>query len=612
MSDDSQQSNQCEDNRTSRRWFIQTAGVAGIAGLAGCQGDTSDQNNKKAGSSTTQSGDSSSQPMDPELTLDSLGVPANDVQWNEFNFSNYKWMVQAHVMDPFAVWDPVNSGFVGLLAKDWSLDTKQQKLQVTLNNNYKWHDGKKVVGPVTAKDVQTHFQMEQHMGWSSSEYTKEVKQVDESTVEFMLKGGYKNENFIKFNLLTNVLSHGLPQYEEWVQKFDNAKDQSAKDQISSDLGEFSISSEEMYSYGPFAVQGASRQDLTCVKNSGHPAADKINFPKLVFRYVGSDQKLWQSLSHGQLDGHVRLNIPSDVRNTFPKHVEHTTFSSLGGLSLAFKWDDPVVGDPRVRQAIGYVIDQKAVANNAGADTHNPTPLNTGLAPKYNSNYLEANKYTSYAKNHQKATQLLKDAGFTKNGNKWMTPDGKKFGPDIKTGTTGGPGLLALQTISSHLKQFGINSQLRTMEETSFQKNIWEQGDFQIASGAWGADYPQPYAWFNDTFVENREKMGIPNEISVPPVGKPNGSDDSLTLNFDTAINNLTKLNGQKLNQQTAELAWAWNSMVPQLQIYEERSQTWFTNDEWNYPSLDSDIMQRTVYTPFHYILKTGEFTAKTK
>ena len=623
MADESRSHGRFTNSLASRRRFIQGVSAAGIVGLAGCQGDTTEDTpagtdaettsgGGSGNSSTDEGGGSAGNPVDPELTLDSLGVPASDVQWNEFNFSNYKWMVQAHVMDPFAVWDPVNSEFVGLLAEDWNVDVENQKLTVNLNPNYKWHDGEKVTRPVKAADAVTHFQIEQHMGWSSSEYAESVTAAGENTVEFSLKGGYTNKDFIRFNLLTNVLSHGLPQYEEWVSKFEDASGQEAKDKVSSDLSEMSISSEEMWSYGPFAVKGASRQNLDCVKNPGHPASEKINFPRLSFLYVGSEQKIWQSLSNGQLDGHVRMNVPQDVRANFPDHVENITFSSLGGLGLAFKWDDDVLGDPVVRRALGYVIDASAVAQNAGAETHQPVTLNTGLAPGYNSDYLDTGQYIDYGKNHERATQLLQDAGFTKSGETWQTPDGETFGPDIKTGTTGGPGLLALQSITSQLKQFGIDSRLQTMEATSFQENIWSQGDFRIASGTWGADYPQPYAWYNNTFAENREKLGMPDEISLPPIGEPDGPQDAITMNLDTAINNLTKLSGQEFTDQVRKLAWAYDYAVPQLQIYESRAQTWFTNDEWNYPSLDSDIMKRTFYTPFHYILKTGQFTAKTE
>lgn len=597
---------------SSRRQFLQAAGTASVIALAGCQGDTSDGSNNDNSDSTSSGSSSGDQPADSELTLDSLGIPASDVQWNDFNFSNYVWMIQSNVMDPFAVYDPVNDTFVGLLAKDWTIDTDKQILRIKLNENYHWHDGKQVVGPVTAQDVYTHFQMEQYMGFSSSEYTTGVNVVDKFTAEFDLKKGYKNKNFITFNLLLTPLSHGFPPYQEWVQRFKNASSQSEKDKIATELGELTISSKDMLSYGPFAVQSASQQEFTAIKNPGHPAADKINFPKIIFKYVGSEQKIWQSLSNGQLDVVMRMNIPQDVRSNFPDHVENTTYSSLGGMSLAFKWNDEVVGDPRVRRAIGYIIDQQAVAQNAGAETHRPVTHNTGLATDYTSKYLKSDKYIDYSKNYEKATNLLEDAGFTKKGDQWMTADGSKFGPDIKTGTTGGPGLLALQTITSQLTQFGIDTRLRTQEATSFTENVWNQGNFRIAASTWGADYPQPYAWYNSAFVEDRDKMEMPNEISIPAIGKLNGPENTINLNLDTAVNNLTKLSGQKLTQQVRELAWLWNSMIPEFQIYEERIQTWFTNDDWNYPPLDSDIMQRRIYTPFQYVLKAGKFTAKTK
>ncbi len=620
MPHDSQQTGGDSVSWASRRRFIQAAGAASIVGLAGCQADTSDQQNNAGGGGSgnqastgnQQSGNqqSGSQPVDAELTLDSLGIPASDVQWNEFNFSNYKWLVQAHVMDPFAVWDPVNNEFVGLLAKDWTVDTERGILQLTLNQNYKWHDGEKVVRPVKAKDVYTHFQMEQYAGWSSSEYVSKIEESGEYSITFHLKGGYSNKDFIRFNLLLNVLSHGLPQYQDWIQKFEKAKNQDAKDHILQNLAEFTISNEEMYSYGPFAVKDASRQKLNTVKNPGHPAADKINFPRMAFLYVGSTQKLWQSLANGQLDGHVRLNVPQGVQSSFPSHVEDTKFSSLGGLSLAFKWDHDVVGDPRVRRAIGYIIDENAVARNAGP-TYKPVALNTGLAPAYNSDYLQTNKYIEYGANHEKATSLLEDAGFTKQGNQWMTPDGNPFGPNIKTGTTGGQALLALQTVTSQLNQFGVSTQLQTMEATSFIENIWNQGDFTIATAAWGADFAHPYAWYNNTFVETRENMDIPKVISIPPIGNLDGPENAIRMDLDTAVNNLTKLSGEEFQQQVRELAWAYDAMVPQLQLYESLTQTWFTDDDWNYPALDSDIMQRKFYTPFHYILKTGKFTAET-
>ncbi|WP_101295816.1 ABC transporter substrate-binding protein [Halegenticoccus soli] len=608
MTRDSHSQKQFTDGWTSRRRVLKAASVGALAGLAGCQADTDD-----APGSGNGSGNADSNVLDPELTLDSLGEPADDVQWNEFNFASYKWMVQAHVMDPFAVYDPTSGEFVGLLADDWTVDTENQALQLNLNQNYEWHDGNEPVRPVTAEDVYVHFMMEQYMGFSSSEFIDEIEAVDDYTVEFQLKGGHENKDYILFSLLTNVLSHGMEEYQEWLERFEGAQGDGERDEIASELSELSISSEDMESYGPFAVKDASREKLVTVKNDGHPAADEINFPNMVFQYFGSEQKIYQSLANGPLDGHVRLNVPADVSSGFPDHVENTTYPSLGGLALKFRWDDDVLGDPRVRQAIAYVIDQNAVATNAGKETHDPVTYQTGMSPSRMWDYLgDKSPYPKYGKNHQKAAQLLRDAGFSKQGDQWYRPDGEQFGPDIKSGTTGGPDLIALETISSQLKQFGIASQLKTLEGTSFESDVWDQGDFRIASGAFTADFPQPYAWYNLTFLEDRENVGMPDEISLPPVGRPDGDQNALTINLDEAVVNLTKYEGKDLRQVVRELAWACSYAMPQIQVYENRTQTWFTNDEWEYPSLDSDIMKRQFYTPFHYVLKTGKFKAKTK
>ncbi|WP_129113769.1 ABC transporter substrate-binding protein [Halegenticoccus tardaugens] len=608
MTRDSHSQEESTDGWASRRKVLKAASVGAIAGLAGCQRDTDDQ----AGSGNG-TGNSNSNALDPELTLDSLGEPADDVQWNEFNFASYKWMVQAHVMDPFGVYDPVKGEFVGLLADDWTVDTENQVLELKLNQNYEWHDGEETIRPVTAEDVRVHFMMEQYMGFSSSEYIDEIEAVDEYTVKFQLKGGHENEDYILFSFLTNVLSHGMEEYQEWLGRFEGAENEDEQDGIASELAEHSISSEDMESYGPFAVKEASREELVTVKNEGHPVADEINFPNMVFQYFGSEQKIYQSLANGPLDGHVRLNVPSDVVSGFPDHVENTTYPSLGGLALKFRWDDDALGDPRVRQAIAYVIDQETVAVNAGNETHDPVFYQTGMSPSRMWDYLDdKGPFPEYRKNHNRATQLLQEAGFSKEGDQWYRPDGEEFGPTIKSGTTGGSDLIALETITSQLQQFGISSQLQTSEATSFESDVWEPGDFRIATGAFTADFPQPYAWYNLVFLEDRENVGMPSEISVPPVGRPDGNENALTIDLDEAVVNLTRYEGNELQRIVRELAWASSYAMPQVQVYENRTQTWFTNDEWEYPSLDSDVMQRQFYTPFHYIVKTGQFKAKTK
>lgn len=614
MAEDSPSSNEKLQEIASRRRFLQGIGAAGAVSLAGCQGqsgnDTTTTTTSGGGDDTTTTTSSGGSPMDPELTLDSLGVPASDVQWNEFNFANYKWMVQAHIMDPFAVHDPVNNEFIGMTLSDWSIDLENRTMTMKVNTDYHWHDGEKVVKPVTSQDFYRHFKMEQYMGWSSSNYVSNIKTPDDETVEVDLKGDASNKSFIEWNLLTNVLSHGMPVYDEWLNRFENED----KDAVSKDLSGFSISTEDMISYGPFALKSADTEKLHAVKNTGHPASDQINFPKMAFKYVGgSAQRLWQALSGGDLDGHVRLNVPSDVALSFPDHLEYTTYPSLGGMSIATNWAGKDTSDVRVRQALAYIIDQQQATRNAGATIREPVTSQVGMSDGYASNYLNMDTYRGYPKDHEKATQLLEDAGYTKENGQWKRPDGSNFGPVLKAAAGGGPTILAAQTIASQLSSFGLDTRLQTFDGTTYQSKILQGGDYQIAVTGWGAGYPHPYAWYNDAINgSGRKSKEMPKTVELPEIGNFNGDPGAITVDLDTEVEALARISEDEMDEAVARLAWVYNWGIPQIQIFEQENMTWFSDDHWKYPALDSDIMQRRVYTPFHYILKTGKFQAKTE
>lgn len=618
MSDDSPTRRERPPDIASRRRFLQGIGVTGAAALAGCGGggagtESGSNTDSNGGGGTDSSGgdggDGSSTPMDSELTLNSLGVPASDVQWNEFNFANYKWMVQAHVLDPFAVYDPVNDEWAGMLLDDWSIDLDNRTMTLNINDEYSWHDGKEIVKPVTSEDFYRHFKMEQYMGYSSSNYVSATNTPDDTTVEFELTKEASNRSFIKWNLLTNVLAHGMPLYDEYLDRFENED----SEKVSKDVSSFSISSEDMLSYGPFAIVDANQEKLNAVKNPGHPASDQINFPSMAWRYVGgAGQNQWQALSGGDLDGHVRMNVPSDVASSFPDHLEHTTYPSLGGMSVAMNWDG-VLSDARVRQALAYVIDQEGATKNAGIKTRTAVTSQLGMSDGYADNYLNTDNFRTYSTDEDRATKLLQDAGFTKEDGQWMTPDGSTFGPTLKAAAGGGPRILAAQTIASQLSSFGLDTRLQTYDATSYQSNILDRGDFDLATTGWGAGYPHPYAWYNDAINQaGRKSKGMPETVDLPPIGDFDAKPGGISVNLDKEVEALSQVSEDEMNDAVARLAWVYNWGIPQVQIFEAENMTWFSNDHWEYPALDSDIMQRRFYTPFHHILKTGQFKAKTK
>jgi peptide/nickel transport system substrate-binding protein len=374
----------------------------------------------------------------------------------------------------------------------------------------------------------------------------------------------------------------------------------------------SIPSGDILTYGPFAISEAQTDKVTAVKNEGHPAADQINFDQVGWPLLQDPQAVWQALDTGRIDGHVRFNIPDDVALQFPDNVEFTTYRSYGGFALAFNLDGDVVGDPKVRRALGFVVDKQGVIRNVGATTREQVNYNTGIPPGQEDRFIDTDKFTEYSTDHERATQMLKEAGFTQEDGDWYRPNGERFGPTIKTGSTGGSDLIAAQTVANQFRRFGIDTRLQSMEGPAFESSVWETSDFEIAGHGWGAAYPEPFAIYNNPFRWNRENVNIPEVVELPPVGDHDGDPGAISFNAVDDLQDLTGATGDELRELMTNYAWAWEHLNPWFQVFESFNQTWFTSDDWEYPDLDSDIMQRRFYTPLHYILKTGEFKARTE
>ena len=90
------------------------------------------------------------------------------------------------------------------------------------------------------------------------------------------------------------------------------------------------------------------------------------------------------------------------------------------------------------------------------------------------------QYNQYNYNVEKANQLMKDAGFTKEGGTWRTPDGNPTSLNL---LTGGETVQVESVIISQLKDFGIDVSLKKQGETTVSNRI-DQGDFQLTLQSW--------------------------------------------------------------------------------------------------------------------------------
>ena len=555
-------------------------GACAVGGSATVSGFESDLNN-----AVTQSESS-------DFTA-SLGIQNPNLNFNEFNFTNYSWDLTEMLNDPLVKWHPEREEYISMILEEWELS--EEKMTMTITDGYTWHNG----DDLTADDVATSLQLELWFGFSVSEYASSVEATDDTTVELTLKDQF-NQNVLEHELFGGTWVNKPPHvYEEWISRFQDASGEEEMKSVQEELATWELT--EPFGNGPFKVDSMNEQRMKLVPHDGHPASDAINFDSYTLEYITTNQNVWQSIRSGNVDGVPSTFAPQQVVQSFPDHVVQTLHPSYTGFALHFNHEHPDFGKRAVRQAAANVVNRTQVAENSGASTKTPVEVVNGLMPSTQDEWLQdsTDAFTAYGTDTEAATQLLQDAGYQRQGGTWTGPDGP-IEATLITRADFSDWVTASQTIASQLKNFGMNVQLQTMEGATFD-STYEKGNYELAGNGWGGGGPYPLFAFENVFDEEARSMtNYPAEVTVPEVGSDSGE---LTVNFPELLSSLNQ-SGENDVEGFRKLAWTFNQDLPVLPIQEKQNQSFISTNGWDVPAKDDPVM--SVPTPPFWLPKVGE------
>jgi peptide/nickel transport system substrate-binding protein len=152
--------------------------------------------------------------------------------------------------------------------------------------------------------------------------------------------------------------------------------------------------------------------------------------------------------------------------------------------MAFNFRHPYFKDAKLRQAMNWVIDRKALADKVYFGL--AVPMYSDVAPssdKYDDKVVE-----KYGYDPAKAKQILKDAGYTIKDGKLLDPSGNPL-PKLKyTFSTDDPiGAKIAAIAQQEWKDLGIELDLIGVNFNTLLKNITsEPFDWDIAQLGWSA------------------------------------------------------------------------------------------------------------------------------
>ncbi|MCL6521459.1 MAG: ABC transporter substrate-binding protein [Firmicutes bacterium] len=337
------------------------------------------------------------------------------------------------------------------LATSWEPSKDGLSWTFHLRQGVQWHDGQ----PFTADDVAFTFDqivLNPKLAANGASYFKAVKDVvavDPSTVVFHLNRPFAAlPAYLAYN--AGILpKHIFEGKDPWTLA--------------------SFNKEHPVGTGPFMLQSYTPgQDVVLVRNpdyfGGAPHLDKLVFKILPDPNAQLAQALSNEITIFTLDDKSAVDRVKAAKNLVIRPETQVQF-----YWLALNQANPLFTDVRVRQAILYAIDRKAII--ASVEKGYATVANAPISPALKK-YYDPSLAGLYPYDPAKARQLLAEAGWTQtNADGVLVKDGKPFHFVLDVGLKGDV-LPVSQLVQQYLRKVGIDAQLNSMEWNAFiQKDV---------------------------------------------------------------------------------------------------------------------------------------------
>lgn len=264
--------------------------------------------------------------------------------------------------------------------------------------------------------------------------------------------------------------------------------------------------------GPFKFQSwQAGQSLTLVRNDDYHG-DKAVMPGLVVRFIADAAQRLAELQAGNID--FTVNLAPDARDTIKTSTDLSspTIEPFNVAYLSLNINNKPFNDPKVRQAISYAIDKKAILDGfySGVGTVADDFLPDALS------WARPADLQKYSYDPEQAKKLLADAGYPNGFSTMVLTDGKEVPLELWYMPVSRPYYPTAQAIaeaySTYLADIGIKVQLKTEDWGVYLDNYDGGKKNGMVMLGWTGDYGDPNNFLNTHFgAGNEKKAGYKNQ-----------------------------------------------------------------------------------------------------
>ncbi|SFU02427.1 ABC transporter substrate-binding protein [Sedimentitalea nanhaiensis] len=389
-----------------------------------------------------------------------------------FEFSGGEMI--ANIYDKLMMFEPENlTKLVGGVAESWDISEDGKTIAFAIRPDMTFHSG----NPVTAEDVVYSLRRVVKLGKTPSFIITQFGWTPENVDELIVVDGDKAKITIteEFSpaLVLNALSAGIASIVDMKEVMAH--------EVDGDMGYGWLKNNSAGS-GPFMLKSWKANELVSLEAFPDYRHGAPGVKRVIIRHIAEPSAQRLMIEKGDVDL-ARDLTPDQIEGISSNEDLKIQADPKGALIyLAANASDPILGNPKVVEALRYLVDYQGMANSflQGQFKVHQAAWPGGLWGAYDE--------TPFTLDVEKAKALLAEAGY---------PDGFEIKIDTLNSS---PYPQIAQSVQATLAQAGIRASITTAEG----KTLWPMyraQKHQLILAQWSPDYTDPHSNL-DAFAHN--------------------------------------------------------------------------------------------------------------
>ena len=442
--------------------------------------------------------------LDALITLDPAQI--GEVNGNDIMINVCNRLVQPNIKDVAKI-EPQ-------LAESWSTSADGMTLTFKMRKDIKFPSGKAATAHDAAWSLKRAIQLNfgnsanlKEWGFTSEKANEQIVATDDQTLVLKLDRPYPASL-----LLSSVFSSNVASVLNKETGEKNAKTVDGKSDYGN--GWFKTQSDCV---GPYKVRTWNANDVVILEANDVYFGKKPGLKRVIIRHVPESGAQRLQIEKGDIDV-GRLLSADDLKALSANKDMHIEQTVMHGFSyFAFNVADPILANPKVRQAFRYLVDyqglEKTIMAFQGKARNSLVPIGAFGA-------LSEKDGLPYKLDLDMAKKLLAEAGHPNGFSMKYILSANQFNPALA------------QHVQANAAKVGIKLDLEQLADANLFTKMRAR-EFQIGQIGWGAGYPDAHSMFSRHALNPDNR--IESKLAMYPSWRSAWADDKINDQIEKAM-----------------------------------------------------------------------------